>query len=251
MAGGTASSDTNRPGAMTGRWSLLLGLAAPLAGVAGALAASRELVAAIVGFSFFLLSVPLAGLGLVLGWVGLLRSRSGRNPSARRRALAGSIFSVLTLSAVGGLALPSVPYPFINDVTTDLGDPPKFVKCTELAPNRGRDMSYPVAFAAEQRKGYPNLVGQVLPIEPVFAVERAVAALESIPGTTIVDVDPEAGRIEAINMTRVFRFVDDIVVRVRPDAGGSKVDMRSKSRDGKGDLGANAARIEGFMLALR
>ena len=251
MAGGSDDSGARRPGSRAGRWSLLLGLAAPLAAASGALAASRELVSAFVGFQIFALSLPFALVGLVLGWVGLLRSRRGRNPTARRQSLAGSIFSVLTLSAVGGLALPSAPYPVINDITTDLADPPKFVKCTELVPNRGRDMSYPPAFAAEQRKGYANLAGTVLPIEPLFAVERAVAALESIPGTTIVEVDPEAGRIEAISMTRVFRFVDDIVVRVRPDAAGSRVDMRSKSRDGKGDLGANAARIESFMLALR
>jgi len=251
MASVTDGKSESRPGKRAGRWSLLLGLAAPLAAIAGTLAASRELVSAFIGFQLFGLSLPLAIAGLVLGWFGLLRSRRGRNPTARRQSLAGSILSVLTLSAVGGLALPSAPFPLINDITTDLADPPKFVKCTELAPNRGRDMAYPPAFVAEQRKGYPNLAGVLLPIEPVFAVERAVAALQALPGTIIVEVDPEAGRIEATGTTRVFRFVDDIVVRVRPDPGGSRVDMRSKSRDGKGDLGANAARIESFMLALQ
>src|SRR5262245_44742045 len=137
MAGGTGESGAKRPGTRAGRWSLLLGLAAPLAALAGALAASRQVVDALVGFNFFALSVPMALAGLVLGWVGLLRSRKGRNPTARRQSLAGSIFSVLTLSAVGGLALPSAPYPLINDITTDLADPPKFVKCTELTQNRG------------------------------------------------------------------------------------------------------------------
>jgi uncharacterized protein (DUF1499 family) len=47
-------------------------------------------------------------------------------------------------------------------------------------------------------------------------------------------------------VTRIFRFVDDIVVRVRPSNGGSIVDVRSKSRDGRGDMGANAARIRAF-----
>ena len=47
--------------------------------------------------------------------------------------------------------------------------------------------------------------------------------------------------------TRIFRFVDDVVVRVRPaEGGGAIVDVRSKSRDGRGDLGANAARIRAF-----
>jgi len=44
------------------------------------------------------------------------------------------------------------------------------------------------------------------------------------------------------------RFHDDFAVRVRPDDGGAVVDMRSKSRDGKGDLGANAERIRSFLV---
>ena len=52
--------------------------------------------------------------------------------------------------------------------------------------------------------------------------------------------------------SKLFHFQDDIVVRVRPGAdGGSLVDMRSKSRVGQGDMGANAARIRQFMVALR
>jgi uncharacterized protein (DUF1499 family) len=251
MAAPTAPEARSAPGSATARWAFRLGLLAPLIAVAGTFAASRELLSPFLGFRIFGLALPLAVVGLVLGWFALLRSRKGRNPQGRRRALVGSVLSVLTLSAVVGLALPSAPFPLINDITTDLADPPQFVKCTELVPNRGRDMSYPPAFAEQQKAGYPALAGRVLPIEPVFAVERVVAALESLPGTTIVDVDAEAGRVEAISTTRVFRFVDDIVVRVRAEGSESRIDMRSKSRDGKGDLGANAARIEGFMLALR
>ena len=251
MEGPARSERTSAAGSFTGRWSVLLGLLAPLAAIGGTYAAAREMVSGFTGFNVFLLALPLALLGLVLGWFGLLRSRGGRNPKARRRALAGSILSVLTLSAIVGLALPSAPFPWINDITTDLEDPPKFVKCTELVPNRGRDMSYPRAFVQQQRAAYPTLTGRALPIEPAFAIERVVAALESLPGTAIVDVDPDAGRVEATSTTRVFRFVDDVVVRVRAEGSGSRVDMRSKSRVGKGDLGANAARIEGFMLALR
>ncbi len=60
------------------------------------------------------------------------------------------------------------------------------------------------------------------------------------------------GVFEAVEVTRIFRFVDDIVVRVRmsPGGNGSVVDVRSKSRDGRGDLGANAARIRAFAAAL-
>ena len=43
-----------------------------------------------------------------------------------------------------------------------------------------------------------------------------------------------------------FGFVDDIVIRVRATESGSEVDLRSVSRVGRSDLGANAARIEAF-----
>ncbi len=251
MSGAAAKERKRAAGSVTARWSLRLGLLAPIAAIGGTFAASRETLSAVTGFAVCLLSLPLSLTGLVLGWIGLLRSRGGRNPGGRRRALAGSRLSVLTLSAMVGLALPSAPFPLINDISTDLEDPPKFLKCNDLVPNRGRDMSYPAEFKAQQRVGYPTLTGRDVPVEPAFANERVVAALESLPGTAIVDVDPDAGRVEAISTTRVFRFVDDVVVRVRAAGSGSRVDMRSKSRVGKGDLGANAARIEGFMLALR
>jgi len=62
--------------------------------------------------------------------------------------------------------------------------------------------------------------------------------------------DPAAGTIEATDTSRIFRFVDDIVVRIRPEAEGARIDVRSKSREGKGDLGANAARIRRLRDAL-
>jgi len=61
-----------------------------------------------------------------------------------------------------------------------------------------------------------------------------------------VEVDAAGGRLEAYDVTSIFGFVDDVVVRVRPAEGGSVVDVRSRSRDGKGDVGANAARIRAF-----
>jgi uncharacterized protein (DUF1499 family) len=65
-----------------------------------------------------------------------------------------------------------------------------------------------------------------------------------------VAVDPAAGTLEANETTRLFHFVDDVVVRVRPSDGGSVVDVRSKSRDGRGDMGVNAKRIRAFRDAL-
>ena len=149
------------------------------------------------------------------------------------------------------LAAPGRNLPAINDITTDVEDPPELVAAAEHAPNRGRDLSYPgESFAAQQRQGYPDLA----PLRRDASVEQtfddALAAAEKL-GWTIVARDRAAGTFEAFEETSFFHFVDDVVVRVRPDGdNGSRVDVRSKSRDGKGDIGANAARIRALFAEL-
>jgi uncharacterized protein (DUF1499 family) len=87
---------------------------------------------------------------------------------------------------------------------------------------------------------------------PGDAFSHAKATAAQMPSWVVTFSDPATGMIEAVATTAVFGFQDDIVIRVRPDAGGqgSIVDLRSKSRDGKGDLGANANRIRAFVTRL-
>jgi len=66
----------------------------------------------------------------------------------------------------------------------------------------------------------------------------------------VVDADPAAGRIEANETSRWFRFTDDVVIRVAPDGAGSRIDVRSVSRVGRSDFGVNAARIRAYTAAL-
>jgi uncharacterized protein (DUF1499 family) len=56
--------------------------------------------------------------------------------------------------------------------------------------------------------------------------------------------------IEAYDTSALFRFVDDVAVRIRGAEGGSVVDVRSTSRVGVSDLGANARRIRELALRL-
>jgi uncharacterized protein (DUF1499 family) len=64
--------------------------------------------------------------------------------------------------------------------------------------------------------------------------------------------DREAGRIEAVDSTFWFGFKDDVVIRVREAAAGStRIDVRSKSRVGVGDLGTNARRVRTLLDRLR
>ena len=148
-------------------------------------------------------------------------------------------------------AAPPDPLPYIHDVTTDTERPPEFAALRavrERSPN-GAAYGGPEV-AAQQKQGYPDIVPVLLPMPPDRALARAEAAARAL-GWEIVATAPAEGRIEATATTRWFGFKDDIVVRVTPAPGGSQVDIRSVSRVGRSDLGANARRIRAFLAALR
>jgi uncharacterized protein (DUF1499 family) len=143
------------------------------------------------------------------------------------------------------------PLPPIHDITTDLADPPKFVRVATLR----KPDDHPVAYdgpkvAEQQKKAYPDLAPLVLkaPRDKVFAA--AQAALASM-GLELVEADAAQGRIEATATSLLFGFKDDVVVRIAGDAGVTKVDVRSKSRVGRNDPGMNAKRIRAFQAKLK
>ena len=97
-----------------------------------------------------------------------------------------------------------------------------------------------------QRDAYADIQPILVPEPPAKAYERALAAAEAM-GWEIVARDPGAGRLEAVATTFWFGFKDDVAVRVAAaPGGGSRIDVRSKSRVGRGDAGTNARRIRGF-----
>lgn len=139
--------------------------------------------------------------------------------------------------------------PFIHDITTDTEDPPDFVAVLPLRADAANPPGYPGAeVARQQREAYP----EVQPLETKLAPAEAFARAERVArdlGWDMVSVVPEEGRIEATATTFWFGFKDDVVIRVRPTADGSRLDIRSKSRVGRSDVGANAARIRRFLEA--
>lgn len=148
-------------------------------------------------------------------------------PRIRRRHA-----GILALALVLGLASLAPPLAFqrqaravppINDITTDAQ-----------------------AASQAQREAYPDIQPVVLAEPPEKAFERARAAARAM-GWEIVAAEPAAGRIEAVDTSLWFGFKDDVLVRVAPaPGGGSRIDVRSKSRVGRGDAGTNARRIRGF-----
>ena len=121
-----------------------------------------------------------------------------------------------------------------------------------MIPLRGDDsnpLEYTPELAATQRRAYPDIQPVLLTSSPDEAFDYSVTAIESL-GWELVDADRDAGRVEATDTTFWFGFKDDVVIRIRPSDGGSRVDLRSVSRVGGGDLGANAARIRAFAQRL-
>ena len=225
------------------RWPLRLGVTAAIAFVAGPLLAHFGIVPAMTGFLLFDLGGLLGIIAVVFGVVAALRGRAAWTSLAP-----GIVIAALFVTTAAGAG----KYPRINDITTDTQNPPEFVQASSIPANQGRDMKYPGAsFAQQQQAGYPDLKGLTLAVPPGDAYQRVLAAAKAMPSWQITRDDRVHLALEGIDSSRLFRFQDDFVIEVRPHDGGSIVEMRSKSRDGKGDIGANAKRIESFFAKLK
>lgn len=142
-------------------------------------------------------------------------------------------------------------YP-VNDITTTPQAPPAFVEIAKLDANQDRDMSYSATARERQQKLYPDLAPLAVPLAAEEALARVVELAKQQPGWSVVHVDEAGFRLEATASTSVMKFIDDIVIEVRPgDDSGSEVHMRSKSRVGRSDLGANYKRITAFLAQLK
>lgn len=140
--------------------------------------------------------------------------------------------------------------PPIHEISTDVFDAPLFVA---LVPERAKSPNGTVyggaTVAAQQQRAYPDIKSLIVKTPPAETLQRAIDAARAC-GWQIVASDAGAGRLEATDTTRWFGFKDDIVVRVRAEGPGSRVDVRSVSRVGVSDLGANAKRIREFLARL-
>ena len=195
----------------------------------------------------FYLAVAAAALGLAT----IVPTR----PGERRRG-----FVAACLAIVVGVAAAWVPLdwflraqrlPVLNDISTDISNPPPLVETAQLRRGATNPPAYPGASAGGlQRAAYPDIVPVVLPVPPAEAFKRVdKAAMEM--NWDVVARAPSEGRLEAVATSAWFGFNDDIVVRIKRDGSGSRIDVRSKSRVGQSDLGVNARRIRKFIAQLK
>lgn len=199
--------------------------------------------------------------------------------------LAALLVSSMVLFRLVGFGAQAGSLPPIHDVQTDWSDPVRFSEAL-LAQRKSDDAMNPVEDepvipeSADER--WPGMGGRLVSeVQEEAESERTVDG-EAVPPAYDREIEPlyfdqapgeiasyairlaedrgwdifsrpdtseevQETVLEATETSGWFGFKDDIAIRIRADQGATRVDMRSISRVGLSDLGANAKRVSGFM----
>lgn len=122
--------------------------------------------------------------------------------------------------------------PVINDIVTNPDAPLQYLNTDHTS------QDYDPSFAAKQREAYPYIKPVVVTGEKqaVFGTLRDLAKNEF--GWNEVQVNETTFTFQSVATTKIMRFKDDVVVHIEDgtDPNTCIVQMRSKSRIGKGDI---------------
>ena len=234
-------TDPNPIGKKLAMSSLILGILGILLPILGALGTRAGLWPFGIGLFMSPGGLLLAALGLVLGIIALLRMRQ---QGARFVLPAhGAALNLLICLYMGSMAAAAFTVPPIHNISTDTKDPPKFTAAHSLRGEDENPLEYDSdAIGPVQREAYPKVEPLIMEMSRVDMYELARDALLDM-GMELVREDTEQGELEAVASTFWFGFKDDLIVRLRDVQAGTRMDVRSVSRVGRSDLGANADRI--------
>ncbi|UJP05298.1 MAG: DUF1499 domain-containing protein [Nitrosomonas sp.] len=210
---------------------------------------------AIADFQIALLGLSISVLiglaAIATGLVGTWRAISAKQPDIASTT-AGTTLGLLVIAPVLATLFAGMGSPGIHDITTDLEHPPEFIaiKSLRTESHNPLDRLEPENLAALQQQGYPDLKPLFLNVPYAQVFDRA-AALVKERGWEIASVSVASGRIEATDTTLIMGFKDDVVIRIQAlEKSRTRIDMRSVSRVGRSDFGANAGRIRKFLQDL-
>ena len=167
-------------------------------------------------------------------------------------AVTAMLVSLALLAYPAYLGIRVYRLPWIYDITTDPIDPPRYEALARLRVRDANPTTYAGLYAADQqRSAYPD-VGPLGTNATAQAAYDAALAVVNKRRWRVVDARPpqagrREGRIEAVARTPIMGFRDDVVIRVRAETDGARIDARSSSRYGAFDFGTNAARVRGLM----
>ena len=222
-----------------------------------------------VGFAGIKYTVYLTLAVFVLGLLVMFLQRK-RNPSESKAAMHAVLISLIPMIGIGSQIMTAKSVPSIHNISTDTVNPPEFSRIAEIRTSEHNPLEYDASkLAALQNEAYPEVKTIYSELSLPEAHGKALVVAEAL-GWEVVNQDVVTGIIEATETTKLWNFKDDIVIRVTGVGGvadgetiaetiadsdniaGSEnkrvaVDLRSVSRIGQSDLGANAKRIEKFI----
>jgi hypothetical protein len=212
--------------------------------------------------------VGLIGLGCGVAWIS--RALAGNDSAGWRLGAAGLIGSALLVGIPANGVWLRYTLPPIHDISTDIGDAPKFdtlLAWRKGAPNPpSYDGPLIVSYGGERMTTALAQKYAYIDIKPSEQLNWHYTAKEKYAktfwralntvnglGWKVASFDFKSGRIEATDTSFWFGVVSDIVIRVRPtqNASGVRIDIRSKSRIGTSDMGRNAEIIRDFLPRMK
>jgi hypothetical protein len=148
-------------------------------------------------------------------------------------------------------------FPMLPDITTDAANPPALTAAVRLRGPGDNSVRYNRAKWSEQQAvAYPDIQPMTIPRSGEETYALVVDAVKRLKMDLTREDPPDAeagtpGVVEAVDKTLIMGFLDDVAVRVSGGEEQSRVDIRSASRFGRGDMGRNAERIRALMVEIR
>lgn len=233
-------------------WTSRLALFAALAAIVTAVLHRLSLLPTPVALNLAIAVIAGAFLALVMAAIsGLDVWVTGRQGAAR--VLCGAVVALCLLAVPAGAWVLSLSWPKVDDVSTDLVEPPDFTEAKDERPVGANSVDYPgETLAEQQRASYPDLKSLVLPRPADDAYELVLQALAKLKYKTTLELPPETeentpGFIEFSDHSLILGLVDDVVIRVLDEDQSSRIDIRSASRYGSIDFGRNAERVRAVL----
>jgi uncharacterized protein (DUF1499 family) len=191
----------------------------------------------------------LAGLAVLLGVLAFAVIWVRGNRGAGAAAL-GVFAGLLVLAAPLYYVARAWELPPLTDIATDPATPPAFVFAGAERRPGDNPLAYPGESAAVGQMSAYTDIAPLRVSQPPDEVHALALQLAEGRGWRMLDSGFTSRRIEAVATSLILRMSDDIVIEVKPDGSGARVDMRSASRTGRHDLGRNAERIRSFLAEL-
>jgi uncharacterized protein (DUF1499 family) len=237
-------------------WSRSVAIFAATVALLAVLLVRLEIIGPVSALASIGAAVALALVALLLvGAAGVAIWRTGRRGVGA--AVGAAFIALITLAYPAYLAFQAIRLPVLADISTDLANPPYF--SLSRAAYEAREGFQPRGVATrareQQRAAYPDVEPIVVDLDADEAFALVLRTAKAL-GWKVVDQRPPGGRTgeghaDFVDKSLVMGIDGDVTVRLKPLSGQTRIDLRSASRYGRHDFGANARRIADFAEGLQ